>query len=398
MVEAAHLYHAETLLVAKKTHRLRTLLSHIPGQNKKWIHLFWLSLSCHQNNSTVHWIQIDVTQMMKITLINFQHPIILTFQGDLASCFQPQAGGAGSQGPPAKVIVKLFRKLRSLVCVHFHVLIKSIQWSSPIRSNIVILPSFPRTAKKKQHALPFPNHPLAQSLNEQRLHSALHHDNHEVTWEEQELGGVDCSPTENHLTSPHTFHLHHRHHYLVIIIIITRPLTSMFDQMNGFYERLVTKAVKAQAIYVQRAKMQTHLSAICPIHKPVPNPSNLANSINHLLYDQHHNHHDYVQFNNHHDYHEYIAIATKCTFPPCLNSTPTALFPSIRMRLTRTFKQHNCKLSMSWTFFLSSTSDVTTNYENCTIFWPMMSISPFPWCEDLDVRALVSDRPRLRST
>ena len=112
------------------------------------------------------------------------------------------------------------------------------------------------------------------------------------------------------------------------------------------------KPVKAQAIYVQRAKMQTHLSAICPIHKPVPNPSNLANSINHLLYDQHHNHHDYVQFNNHHDYHEYIAIATKCTFPPCLNSTPTALFPSSRMRLTRTFKHHNCKLSMAWSFFI----------------------------------------------
>ena len=251
MVEAAHLYHAETLLVAKKTHRLRTLLSHIPGQNKKWIHLFWLSLSCHQNNSTVHWIQINA--VMKITSINFQHPIILTFQGDLASCFQPQAGGAGSQGPPAKVIVKLFRNLRSLVCVHFHTNQEyTMKFTNQFKYCYIAIIS--KNRQKQQHALPFPNHPLAQSLNEQRLHSALHHDNHEVTWEEQELGGVDCSPTENHLTSPHTFHLHHRHQYLVIIIIITRPLTSMFDQMNGFYERLVTKTSQSPSNLCSKSK------------------------------------------------------------------------------------------------------------------------------------------------
>ena len=317
--------------------------------------MFWLSLSCHQNNSTVHWIQINA--VMKITLINFQHPIILTFQGDLASCFQPQAGGAGSQGPPAKVIVKLFRKLRSLVCVHFHVLIKSIQWSSPIRSNIVILPSFPRTARNSSmhylfQIIPWPNPWMSKDYTLLSIMIIMKSPESRRSW-----GELIAPPLR--ITSPALTHFT----CIIVITILSSSSSSHAHWLLCLIRWMVfmkdwwQKPVKAQAIYVQRAKMQTHLSAICPIHKPVPNPSNLANSINHLLYDQHHNNHheydhDYDQFNNHHDYHEYIAIATKCTFPPCLNSTPTALFPSSRMRLTRTFKHHKCKLSMAWSFFI----------------------------------------------
>ena len=43
----------------------------------------------------------SVENLTKVKLANYHH-WVLTFQGDLASCFQRQAGGGRSQAPPAK--------------------------------------------------------------------------------------------------------------------------------------------------------------------------------------------------------------------------------------------------------------------------------------------------------
>ena len=65
-----------------------------------------------------------------------------------------------------------------------------------------------------------------------------------------------------------------------------------------------------------------------------------SSSVNFNLYhpkreDHHHDHH-HRHRHHHHDHHRWCI-----TSPPCLNSTPTALPPSMRMRVTKTFKCHH---------------------------------------------------------